>query len=161
MTDTPIKAGPTSDQSAAHEFLSELRTRIATQPLPYQDGVEATALESLKDLFKLARAAMSKYPGCAQFADRVATVLNTDLRPVTAKWHRGFTEGRLSARDGATEFRGDLLDVQDKLRSLAGELHQMAYGTDLVAPQPQPVMSDVELDNASRTSSSASRRTRP
>ena len=33
----------TADQAAAHEFLSELRTRITTQPLPYQYGVEARA----------------------------------------------------------------------------------------------------------------------
>lgn len=30
------KAPPTPDQAAAHDFLSELRTRITTQPLPYQ-----------------------------------------------------------------------------------------------------------------------------
>jgi hypothetical protein len=37
----------TSDQAAAHELLTELRTRIATQPLPLQFGVEARALEGL------------------------------------------------------------------------------------------------------------------
>jgi hypothetical protein len=37
----------TADQAAAHDLLCELRTRISTQPLPYQYGVEARALESL------------------------------------------------------------------------------------------------------------------
>ena len=38
---------PDPDAIAAHEFLAELRTRITTQPLPYQYGSEARALESL------------------------------------------------------------------------------------------------------------------
>src|SRR4051794_29342736 len=32
----------TPDQLAAHDLLSELRTRISTQRLPYQYGVEST-----------------------------------------------------------------------------------------------------------------------
>jgi hypothetical protein len=104
---TPTPA-PTADQSAAHEFLCELRTRITTQPLPYQHGVEARALESLYEVFGHSRAAMKKYPGCERFAAAVTDMLNVELRPVTAKWHRAHEEGRLNARDGADEFRGDL-----------------------------------------------------
>ena len=48
MTKQP---GPTADQQAAHYFLSELRTRIATQTLPYQHGVEERALENLFEVF--------------------------------------------------------------------------------------------------------------
>src|SRR4051794_40059355 len=54
----------TPDQAAAHEFLSELRTRISTQPLPYQHGVESRALESLWEVFAHARTAMKNHPGC-------------------------------------------------------------------------------------------------
>jgi hypothetical protein len=57
-----------------------------------QYGVEARALESLRRVFDQARAAMKKYPGCAQFAAIVTHMLNVDLRPVTAKWHRGLVE---------------------------------------------------------------------
>ena len=39
---------------AAHDFLAELRTRIAVQPLPYQAGIEASALKSLWELFNFA-----------------------------------------------------------------------------------------------------------
>lgn len=40
----PVEPGEgTPDQKAAHQFLTELRTRITTQPLPYQFGVEARA----------------------------------------------------------------------------------------------------------------------
>src|SRR3954469_14457378 len=92
---------PTSnDEAAAHEFLAELRTRITTQPLPYQYGVEARALESLGEVFGQARAAIKKYPGCKQFTHDVTRMLNVELRPVTAKWHRAHGEGRLDSRDG-------------------------------------------------------------
>ena len=106
-----------SDQKAAHAFLSELRTRITTQPLPYQYGVEARALESLWEVFAQAREAMKKHPGCEAFAREVTEALNVDLRPMTAKWHRAHSEGRLASRDGGNEFRSDLADVQEKLRA--------------------------------------------
>jgi hypothetical protein len=54
----------TPDAKAAHEFLAELTTRIATRRLPYRDGVEKTALESLVDVFRSGRATVLKYPGC-------------------------------------------------------------------------------------------------
>src|SRR5215470_11198480 len=110
------RAAPTPDQAAAHDFLSELRTRITTQPLPYQYGVEAKALESLWQVFGQAREAMKNHPGCKKFAQNVTTMLNVDLRPVTAKWDRAHSEGRLNSRDGADEFRADLEAVQIKLR---------------------------------------------
>src|SRR6476620_8717410 len=103
MTDLTTSASqtPTPDQAAAHEFLSELRTRITTQPLPYQHGVEARALQSLRELFDHGRAAMKTHPVCRLFAERVTRTLNVDVRPVTAKWHRAQVEGRLNSRDGA------------------------------------------------------------
>jgi hypothetical protein len=139
MTGLGDPQNPTPDQAAAHEFLSELRTRITTQPLPYQYGVEARALESLWEVFAQAREAMKKHPGCVNFAGRTTDMLNTQLRPVTAKWHRAHQEGRLKSRDGAHEFRADLADVQAKLRAFAAELHEMAYGTrgmDALTPEP-------------------------
>jgi hypothetical protein len=129
----------TPDQDAAHELLSELRTRIALQPLPYQLGVEARALQSLREVFDVARAAMKNHPGCQEFARRATHMLNLDLRPVTAKWHRALSEGRLASRDGANEFRADLESVQQKLRVFASELHEMAYGSpheDELTPFP-------------------------
>lgn len=127
MTDTsPL----TPDQQAAHDFLTELRTRIATQPLPYQYGIEARALESLWEVFAQGRAAIKKYPGCEAFARTVTALLNEHLRPVTAKWHRPLVEGRLDSRDGADEFRQDLLKVQAVLRVYANTFHQMAYASD-------------------------------
>ncbi len=119
----------TPDELAAHDLLSELRTRIATQPLPYQHGVEASALKSLWDIFELTRKAMKDHPGCAKFAQLATNMLNVDLRPVTAKWHRAFEAGVLNSRDGANEFRADLARVRKRLVTFAQELQVMAYGS--------------------------------
>ena len=134
----PVPKPTAADQAAAHQFLTELRTRITTQPLPYQHGVEARALESLWEVFGQAREAMKKNPDCEQFAARATEMLNGVVRPLTAKWHRAFAEGRLNGRDGADEFRGELQGVQKKLRAFAGELHEMAYGkkhADALTPE--------------------------
>jgi hypothetical protein len=143
-TTSPVpKVDP--DKAAAHQFLSELNTRIATQPLPYQYGVEARALESLWEIFGQAREAMKKYPDCKAFAEAVTKMLNEDLRPVTAKWHRAHEEGVLNSRDGADEFRGELAKVQKKLVKFAGEMQLMAYGSKFADISAPPVMTADEL----------------
>jgi hypothetical protein len=125
-TEPPPTFSP--DELAAHDLLSELRTRISTQPLPYQHGVEARALESLWEIFALARKAMKDHPGCGEFARITTTMLNMELRPVTAKWHRAFKAGVLNSRDGANEFRTDLTVVRRRLVFFAERLQLMAYG---------------------------------
>jgi hypothetical protein len=137
---------PNADKAAAQEFLSELNTRIATQPSPYQYGVEARALESLWELFGHARAALKKYPGCKVFAEAVTKMLNEDLRPLTAKWHRAYEEGVLNSRDGADEFRGELAEVQKKLREFAGKLEVLAYGSKFSDISAPPVIPPAELN---------------
>lgn len=136
-----------ADRDAAHEFLTELRTRISTQPLPYQYGVEERALGSLREVFDHAREAMKTHPGCKIFAQQTTDMLNVVLRPLTAKWHRALTDGRLKARDGCNEFRGDLELVQYQLREFASELHQMAYGESDRDQQARDVMKDGDLDD--------------
>src|SRR5262245_28772600 len=118
---------PTPDQCAAHDLLCEIRTRITTQPLPYQFGVEGVALKSVWEMFGHAREAMKKHPGCREFADMVSKVLNETVRPFTAKWHRASELGELKAQDGAFEFRRELEDIQPKLRDFARRLYKMAY----------------------------------
>ena len=137
---------PTPDQLAAQQLLAELRTRISTQPLPYQHGRATRALESMWEVFVQARDAIKKNPGCEKFADRTTEVLNLVVRPLTAKWDQAYAEGRLNGRDGSDEFRGELLRVQEKLREFAKELHEMAYGrhhTDALTP---PAISFDEID---------------
>lgn len=116
------------DQLAAHDLLSELRTRIATQPLPYQYGVESAALRSLWEIFGLARKAMKDHPGCSEFARITTRMLNVQLRPVTAKWHRAYESGVLNSQDGANDFRVDLAVVRRQLVEFSEFLQKMAYG---------------------------------
>jgi len=146
MNYSEISMKITPDQAAAHQFLAELRTRVSTQPLPYQHGVEARALESMWEVFGHARDAIKKNPGCDTFAISTTDVLNRVVRPLTAKWHRAYKEGRLNGRDGADEFRGELQNVQKELRAFAAELHEMAYGkphTDALTPE---VITEKDLD---------------
>ena len=141
------KPGDLADATAAHEFLTELRTRISTQPLPYQYGVEARALESLWELFNQARTIIKANPGCEKFGQRATRMLNVDLRPVTAKWHRAYMDGRLSSRDGANDFRADLENVQKKLRSFAADMHLMAYGSAHEDELTAPAMPAAEVNS--------------
>jgi hypothetical protein len=128
------------NQVAAHQLLSELRTRIATQPLPYQLGVDARALESLWEVFGLARKVMKDNPGCEEFSRITTRMLNVELRPVTAKWHRAHVEGRLNSRDGANDFRVDLETIRRRMREFCGDLHKMAYGVRAVDDETPPVI---------------------
>lgn len=123
----------TPDQKAAHVFLTELRTRIATERLPFSDGDEQTALNSLVALFAFARKTISEHYNCNEFTQIVLPVLNGPLRNFTAEWHRRTLSGELNTRDGAVIFRKRLRDLQDTLRSLAAELHKLAYNTPMAA----------------------------
>ena len=140
------QTSPTPDQRAAHALLTDLRTRVATQRLPYQHGTEERALKSLHEIFEQARKAMRDNPGCDGFA-RVATrMLNVDLRPVTAKWHRAHESGVLASKDGATAFRVDLARVQDRLRVVSLVLQRMAYDTEVSDDDAPPPMGPDDLE---------------
>lgn len=137
---------PNADAKAAHELLAELRTRISIQPLAYQDGDETRALESLVEIFGFARTSIKENPGCEEFARKTSDMLNTVLRPVTAKWHPRSIAGELRNRDGAAEFRSDLAALRLELRDFADTLHRMAYGNNFADLETPPVISSEMLD---------------
>lgn len=131
--------GP-ADHVAAWEFYSQLRTRIATQPLTYRTGDEGTALESIYRLFELSRSSMNEHTGCTHFATLTTRVLNDRIRPFTARWHQIKTEGRLSSADVRFQFRRELAALQPNLRELthllallAGEAPEIATAEAEVA----------------------------
>ncbi|WP_316227120.1 patatin-like phospholipase family protein [Bradyrhizobium sp. SZCCHNS3052] len=136
------------DQKAAHDLLTELRTRISTQKLPYQYGVEARALESLWEIFGLARKAIKDNPGCREFAQIATTMLNVVLRPMTAKWHRAKEAGLLDSRDGANDFRVDLAQVRGELVAFAENLQMLAYGKVIPDEQGPEVLSPAQVQAA-------------
>lgn len=133
----------TPDQLAAHRFVTELRTRITTQRLAYQHGIETRALESVFEIFGHAREAIKNHPGCETFAREVTDLLNLKLRPFTAKWHKAKEAGRLDSLDGADEFRGELELLRVELRTEARRFHEMAYGHPADdAETPLPILED-------------------
>lgn len=107
---------PTSDDAkAAAELHVQLVSRVSTQCLPYRAGVEAAALKSIYELFGHARTIASKYPLAGDFDELVWYVLNTHVRPFTAKWHRKNQDGALDALDETDQFRSELSHLQEKL----------------------------------------------
>jgi hypothetical protein len=107
--------------------------------------VEATALRSLFDIFGFARLAMKANPGCERFARMTTTMLNTRLRPITAKWHRALEAGILDSRDGANEFRGELARLRPHLIAFAEELQRLAYGNVVPDEETPPAINDAEV----------------
>jgi hypothetical protein len=88
------------DKAAAWDLYVELVTRITTQPLADEDGVEQTALTSIHDLFDLTRQTLKTHGyACAQFAKIAIIVLNQVVRPFTAKWHRKCQDGAFASPD--------------------------------------------------------------
>lgn len=119
------------DRNAAWILYTEIRTRIASQPLHYRSGDEETALDSLYKLFEPTRQVIKNNgPECWHFAEMATYVLNTHLRPLTAKWHKKKIEGRLLNDDERREFRGELQALQRRLLLFCKLLGKMAAGAE-------------------------------
>ncbi|RKT46638.1 hypothetical protein [Thiocapsa rosea] len=117
------------DREGAWILYTELRTRITTQRLHYRSGGEETALKSLYDLFDLTRKTLGdKGPKCAHLATIAIRVLNTCIRPLTAKWHKKKIAGRLQNDDDRREFRHELQAVQVRLVVFCRLLASLAEG---------------------------------
>lgn len=116
----------TTDAKVAWQLCIELTTRITTQPLPLLHGDEATALDSVANFFKDARKTIASHPGCHESARITLNVLNHQVRPFTAKWHRRKEIGRLRSTDECLKFRAELQSIQQVLRELAQELAAIA-----------------------------------
>ncbi|WP_025527813.1 patatin-like phospholipase family protein [Paraburkholderia fungorum] len=101
-----------ADQQAAAELHTQLSSRVTTQALGYLDGVEVIALDSLYRMFGYARAIQDKHFGAVHFEACTWHILNTHVRPFTAKWHRRMQAGALSALDDTDEFRNELALLQ-------------------------------------------------
>jgi hypothetical protein len=117
---------------AAHELRVELYSRVTTQRLAYGSGVEKTALESIVSIFETARGITVRYQGCDSFATVTWFVLNTIVRPFTAKWHPISSSGGLTALDASDDFREELTAVQKSLRQLEYALR--CFSSDAIEP---------------------------
>jgi len=128
----PAPAGA-DDVTAATKLHVQLVSRITTQRLPYADGVETAALTSVFQLFGEARDIFGALPKC-RLTDAISWhVLNTHVRPFTAKWHRQSERGALAALDATDIFRDELYALQLKLTRFDNLLMEIRDGS---APPP-------------------------
>jgi hypothetical protein len=115
-----------SERTAAHSLHVELISRITTQPLGYNEGSEESALKSVFSLFAVARELTRSATGAQTFETIVWHVLNTFVRPFTAKWHVKAQAGELRALDSSDVFRAELEIVQKRLIALDSVLAKIA-----------------------------------
>ena len=121
-----------SDKDAAWDLYIELLTRITTQPLPDEDGVEQTALSCIYALFGITRQTLKEHGrSCIEFSRIAVIVLNQVVRPFTAKWHRKSEDGAFNSPEQCVEFRSELQDLQIQLRNYTGLLAELANVEDL------------------------------
>lgn len=121
-----------ADKDAAWELYTELLTRITTQELPIEHGVEQTALESVFKIFPLTRTTIKNHGrSCIEFTKIAIVILNQIIRPFTAKWHRLSVENAFTDKNKCAEFRKELSNVQSILRIYTKMLSDMAGVEDL------------------------------
>lgn len=115
------------DSEAAWEMYVELLTRIATQPLPDDSGIETTALDSVYSLFGITRDILRKYgKDSIGFAKIAIIILNQVIRPFTARWHKLSVEGAFQDPNQVSTFRSELQDLQVNLQNYMGMLAEIA-----------------------------------
>ena len=121
-----------ADRNAAWDMYVEMLTRITTQKLGFDDGVEKAALDSVYSLFGLTRETIKTHGRESnEFAKISIVVLNQLIRPFTAKWHRLSTSGAFAEDSRRVEFRRELEELQTKLRRYTSMLAHMAGVEDL------------------------------
>ena len=120
------------DRDAAWELYIELLTRITTQPLPSEHGDEASALESVHNLFGLSREVIKRHGRlCIEFTKIAIVILNQKIRPFTAKWHKLMLDGGFNDEKQRKKFRNELSELQNTLRIYSKMLADMAGVEDL------------------------------
>lgn len=120
------------DKDAAWDLYIELLTRITTQPLPDEDGIEQTALTSIYDLFGITRQTLKQHGrSCIEFSRIAVIVLNQIVRPFTSRWHRRSENDAFKSPEKRIEFRSELQALQIQLRNYTGLLAELANVEDL------------------------------
>lgn len=120
------------DKDAAWDLYVELLTRITTQTLPDDHGVEQTALLSIYALFGITRQTLKEHGrGCVQFTRIAVIVLNQVIRPFTAKWHLLSEQQAFEDPEQCREFRAELSALQVQLRNYTKLLSDLASVEDL------------------------------
>ena len=121
-----------NDKKAAWDLYIEMVTRITTQPLDPEHGDEKTALDSVYSLFQTTREILlAQGPDCVEFSQIAIVILNQEVRPFTAKWHRKSLAGAFDNPDECNEFRTELESLQEILRAYMRTLAVLAGIEDI------------------------------
>ena len=121
-----------SDEQAAWAMYVEMVTRVVTQPLPPNQGDEATALKSVHSLFETTREVLKEHGGsCNEFPAIAVEILNQKVRPFTTKWHSEDLETIFKSGSKRADFRDDLEHLQEILCEYTRALAVMANVKDL------------------------------
>ena len=121
-----------ADKNAAWEMYIELLTRITTQRLQDEHGIESAALKSIHDIFEITRDVLKRNGrGCVNFTKIAIIVLNQIIRPFTAKWHKLSEEGVFEDTDKCRVFRKELNELQKKLIIYTKLLSELADVEDM------------------------------
>lgn len=120
-----------NDKDAAWNLYIELLTRVTSQRIE-NTGDSKAALSSLYNMFGITRDILKKAGrGCIEFA-RVATfMLNQVIRPFTAKWHPISLTDNFNFVGTQTEFRKELDDLQQNMRTYMALLAEIAGVEDI------------------------------
>ena len=125
-------APQTADKDAAWDMYIELLTRVTTQPISQDAGIEQTALESIYAIFGITREIIKKHGrDCEGFTRIAIVILNQIIRPFTAKWHKLSGDGAFSDKLLCVKFREELDGLQSKLTNYCQMLSTVAGVEDL------------------------------
>jgi hypothetical protein len=133
-----------ADRKAATELHNQLISRITTQRLGYGEGTEVAALKSVYQLFDKTREISSAQLGCRHVDTIAWHVINSWVRPFTAKWHRRSERGALKALDATDVFRAELIGVQQALCRLDDLMVEIRDG------RPPPAVKFAESERERR-----------
>jgi len=120
------------DTAAAWDMYVELITRSSTQHLTPDQGDERRALESIKEIFSIAREIIKRNgPECINFTKISVVILNQVIRPFTTKWHGLALADAFSDKGNCKKFRSELKDLQSTLRNYTRMLAAMSEVEDI------------------------------
>jgi len=117
------------DRALAWDIYIELHSRVSTQSLDDKQGNDLAALESIHNLFSIARERM-QFHGiqCANTSTLIMLFLNQYLREFMTKWHKFSIQENWKDGGGVINenFRSELKGIQESLESFSTALSHLA-----------------------------------
>ena len=118
----------TEDREVAYEIWVELKTKMFTQAMRDQDGLDTACLESIYSIFPIAREVLKRYGKNSYLIAKymVFPLLNAYIRPFTSKWHMIFNDGKEKdfgqIMQNHEAFRNELRELQGKCQIVSNVL---------------------------------------